>query len=188
MASFQFRGSAIGQNATDIVIDDVNDMNTAKSLAEARYPGYKITNGMKLGGSGYSAPTSSASSSSTSSYSYPVGGVNNVTQSDSYDTTQSDDANSAFGGFLLGVTWWATTSVVKVTWMTAKFAIKCCIETLKLGLNYVVRPVLFATSYVLRHSVHVIAVSSIWAINKCDEFTTGTGQLIESGTANRWQF
>ena len=183
MASFQFRGSAIGQNATDIVIDDVNDMNTAQRLAEARYPGYKITNGMKLGGGSYSAPApSTPSSSSSSSDARPVGGINNVTES---TATSYTPAPATGDGSLF---WWTASIVWDVTWMTAKFAIKCCIATVKFGLNYVVRPVIFGTSYVIRHCVHAVAVVSIWALNKCDEFTTGTARLIESNTANRWQF
>ena len=112
MASFSFRGNAIGQNATTIVIDDVNDLNTAKQMAEARYPGWSITQGTKMGGiNSYSTVSSDrvkvdytqprVSQSQSSSY----------TSSSSY----SNDDNS-FDQFMMNGMLWLVGKVMSMTW------------------------------------------------------------------------
>lgn len=112
MASFSFRGNAIGQNATTIVIDDVNDMNTAKQMAEARYPGWSITQGAKMGGSGTHIPT--PRSREDYKVDYTQSRVNHSKPSDNYTSYSSSD--NAFDIFIIGGTLWLVGKVISMTW------------------------------------------------------------------------
>ena len=112
MASFSFRGNAIGQNATTIVIDDVNDMNTAKQMAEARYPGWSITQGTKMGGSGTHIPTPRAREDYKVDYTQSR--VNHSSQSDNSSSYSSSD--NSFDNFIIGGTLWLGGKMISMTW------------------------------------------------------------------------
>ena len=122
MAEFQFRGMAKGQNITDIVIDNVNDLATARTLAEARYPGYKLSNGMKLGVQTPPAPNTPLSPPNQ------LGGIQTPVSSSSSSVSYTPSAassDSSLGWFVLGVTFTATVVVIKFicksTWKVMKF-------------------------------------------------------------------
>ena len=119
MAEFQFRGIAKGQNATDIIIDNVNDLAMARTLAEARYPGYKLTNGMKLG------VITPAPPNTPSTPPNELGGIKTPTHESVSHAVRPASGNDSIEWFVLSVTFDCTIMVIKflckTTWKVMKF-------------------------------------------------------------------
>ena len=185
MASFSFRGNAIGQNATTIVIDDVNDLNTAKQMAEARYPGWSITQGTKMGGgsipspvsnnnytgSSVSQPQSSRNTSSTVSndrykvdYTRPRVSQPQPQSSGKTSSSYSNDDN-AFDQFMMNGMLWLGGKLISMTWNFTTDVLRVLLRWSLITF----RNLLSVTTKVVVFTSNVTQNASVYCENKLNE-------------------